>query len=166
MADMLSIFSVVFFIIAAVCFALAVFFWIVFRIPKVIGDLSGRTARKSIAEMRANNEASGNKSFRPSAANVNRGKLTDAIPDSDKLKGQETDPLNNQAETGVLAENKVSGRSEGQISALEDNATELLFDSDDTALLEQTTIPTRKPAGKKITMIDDVILVHTDEVIE
>ena len=165
MADTLSIISLVSFIIAGGCLVLAVFFWFRFRIPKVIGDLSGRTARKSIAKMRASNEESGNKSFRPSVTNINRRNLTYTMPDSDKLKSQETDPLSDESETGVLAENKASSRSVNQTVELDNNETELLVDGDATTLLQQMVIPVRK-GGKKLTMLDEVIQIHTDEVIE
>lgn len=80
MAETLSILSVVFFVLAGVFFALAVFLWFFFKIPGVIGDLNGRTARKSIAKMRENNEKSGKKTYRSSPTNLQRGKLTDTIP--------------------------------------------------------------------------------------
>lgn len=159
MAETLSIISLVSFIIAGVCLVLAVFFWFNFRIPRVIGDLTGRTARKSIAKMRASNEESGNKSFHQSAANVNRGKLTDTMHDLSKAQPQETDSMTGEIETGVLAENKASGSNDGNFTILLDN-------SDETDLLEKITVPTRKGGGKKLTMLDEVVQVHTDEVIE
>lgn len=159
MAETLSIISLVSFIIAGVCLVLAVFFWFNFRIPKVIGDLTGRTARKSIAKMRASNEESGNKSFRPSATNVNRGKLTDTMHDLNKAQPQETDSMTGEIETGVLAENRASGSNDG-------NSTILLDNSDETDLLEKIAVPARKGGGKKLTMLDEVVQVHTDEVIE
>ena len=166
MADTLSIISLVSFIVAGICFALAVFFWFSFRIPKVIGDLSGRTARRSIAKMRASNEESGNKSFRPSANNINKGNLTVPMSDSDKLKSQETDPLSDESEIDVLGEFKVSGRSAGLTVALDDSETEWLVDGDSTVPLEQIAVPSRKSVGKELTMLDDIIQIHTDEVIE
>lgn len=61
MAQVLSIISIISFIVAGLAFLLAVFFWFKFKIPSVIGDLSGRTARKSIAKMRQNSENAGKK---------------------------------------------------------------------------------------------------------
>lgn len=159
MADILSTISLVSFIIAGICLVLAVFFWINFRIPRVIGDLSGRTARKSIAKMRASNEESGGKSFRPSATNVNRGKLTDTMPNSSKLQSQETEAMSEEIGTGVLAENRASTNKYGE-------STVLLDDSDETDLLANMAMPARKGGGKKLTMLDEVIETHTDEVIE
>lgn len=56
MADTLSVISLVSFIVSGICFLLAVFFWFKFRILTIIGDLSGRTAQKSIERMRSYNE--------------------------------------------------------------------------------------------------------------
>ena len=143
-----------------------VFFWINFKIPRVIGDLTGRTARKSIAKMRASNEASGNKSYRPSAANVNRGKLTDTMPDLVKLNKQASIPTTfDKVQTGILEENKISGKSAEPTVILDDNATELLLDSEETELLAKEAQAKRKTA-KKLRMLDEVIYTHTDEVIE
>ena len=48
MADTLSLLSVIAFVIAGISLAVAIFLWFLFHISSVIGDLSGRTARKSI----------------------------------------------------------------------------------------------------------------------
>ena len=48
MADTLSLLSVIAFVIAGVSLAVAIFLWFFFHISSVIGDLSVRTARKSI----------------------------------------------------------------------------------------------------------------------
>ena len=53
MAETLSMLSIISFIVAGVALAVAIFLWIFFKIPRVIGDLSGRNARKSIASVRA-----------------------------------------------------------------------------------------------------------------
>ena len=80
MAQTLQTLSVISFVIAGACLVLAVFFWLFFKIPTVIGDLSGRTAKKSIAKMRAANEKTGTKSYKESRINAERGKLTGTIP--------------------------------------------------------------------------------------
>ena len=87
-AEILSLVSLICFILAGICLALALLFWFLFKIPTVIGDLSGRTARKSIAQRRQANERSGNKSYRPSATNAARGKLTETMEQSKQPKKQ------------------------------------------------------------------------------
>ena len=50
MAETLSMVSMVSFVAAGVCLALTVMIVVCISIPNVIGDLSGRNARKSIEE--------------------------------------------------------------------------------------------------------------------
>ena len=59
MAEGLFLISRISFIGAGICLVLAVFLWFRLGIPAVFGELSGRTARKSIAKMRENNKRSG-----------------------------------------------------------------------------------------------------------
>lgn len=169
-AEILSLISLISYIISGVCLVLAVFFFIKFNIPAVIGDLSGRTARKSIARMRASNEKAGGQGYKPSAANVNRGKLTDTMHHADKpataTKGK-ADASDQRPETGLLAENKATAFPVQQTALLEDeDATGMLIDDDATApLYEEPIQPVRRTGGKKLIMLDDVMLIHTDEVL-
>ena len=164
MAQTLQTLSIISFAVAGVCFVLAIFFWFFFKIPTVIGDLSGRTARKSIAKMRAANEKTGTKSYKESKTNAERGKLTGTMPDvADDGK----------PETGLLAENKADGL-ESEATGVLDEATGIL-ESETTGLLidENATAPLDTPAhqhptrtgGKKLEMVEEVMFVHTDEVI-
>lgn len=173
MADILSIVSLVSFILSGVAFVLAILFFILFRIPSVIGDLSGRTARKSIAKMRLANEKTGVKSYKESKTNVERGKLTGTMPDSGKLNKKNSAPANGQPETGLLADNKAEGlESEAtgvldeETGMLESETTGLLVDENATAPLDT---PVQKPVvrsgGKKIVMLEEVMFIHTEEVI-
>ena len=174
MADILSIISLVSFILASVCFVLAIVFWFGFKIPTVIGDLSGRTARKSIAKIRESNEKSGAKSYRPSTVNAERGKLTSNMPDFQKVTGnipntspvvqkkQEVVTEGQRLETGLLSENKVDARDVQQTEA-----TGLLNEDDATTLLVATPVPEvpKRTGGKNLVMLEEIILIHTDEVI-
>lgn len=164
MAETLQLLSIISFAVAAACLVLAVFLWFFFRIPDVIGDLSGRTARKSIAKMRAANEKSGSKSYKESKANAERGKLTGTTPG---IQGNKTDNSDeNKPETGLLNENKAEGLESDATGMLESETTGLLVDDEATAPLN---MPEQKPkakiGGKKLKMIEEVILIHTDEVI-
>ena len=180
MAQTLQTLSIISFAVAGLCLVLAIFFWIFFKIPSVIGDLSGRTARKSIEKMRQANVRSGNKSYRASATNAARGKLTDTMQHSTKLKGKAPDgkPAANEdgrPETGLLAENKADphvnektelldgGETTG--SLLDEEATGRLVDEEATMALNVEPTPVKRTGGKKLTMINEVMLIHTDEVI-
>lgn len=173
MADILSTVSLISFILSGVAFVLAILFFILFRIPSVIGDLSGRTARKSIAKMRVANEKTGVKSYKESKTNVERGKLTGTMPHSGKLNKKNTVPVNGQPETGLLADNKAEGlESEAtgilseETGMLDSEATGLLIDENATAPLE-TSVQKQavRTGGKKIEILEEIVFIHTEEVI-
>lgn len=85
-AELLHMLSLVAYIAALVLLVLAVVLFFLLDIPKLYGDVSGRTARKAIEAIRQQNEATGNKAYKPSAVNAERGKLTDQITKSGKLR--------------------------------------------------------------------------------
>lgn len=130
MTQTLQLLSTVAFAVAGACLILAVFLWFFFKIPGVIGDLSGRTARKSIARIREANEKSGNKSYVPSKINAARGKITAAMSETGTNTGQKENP-----ETGLLVENKVKSEDFDQTGILDNDATGKL-ESDATGKLK------------------------------
>lgn len=161
MAEILRTLSIICFSVAGICFAAAVFFWFFFQIPAVIGDLSGRTARKSIARMRAANEKSGTKTYRESKTNAQRGKLTAPIPDSIEETEEASD--NDRPETGLLNGNGAGEpRSVDMLAA----TTELLASDDEKIFSSYGQEEESMKAEKKIDMLDDVVLIHTEEEIE
>lgn len=174
MAQTLQTLSVISFVIAGACLVLAVFFWLFFKIPTVIGDLSGRTAKKSIAKMRAANEKTGTKSYKESRINAERGKLTGTIPNLGKPNKSQRTPHDGKPETGLLTENKADG-FESEATGMLDEATSILGSEttgllvDDNATAPLASLPRKFPAhssGKQLEMIEEVMLVHTGEVIE
>ena len=177
MAEVLSIISLVSFIIAGISFALAVTFFFVFKIPNVIGDLSGRNAQRSIAQLRAINEKSGSKAYKTSETNAKRGKLTGTMEESGKLKkkNKKSGELKKKSstdeerpETGLLESNVVEKSDVQQTELLDTNdETGLLGDPNETETLELASNRTKpRIGGKKLEMIEDIMLIHTEEVIE
>ncbi len=167
MAETLSTLSIISFVVAGVCLVLSIFLWIFFKIPTVIGDLSGRNARKSIARMRAANEKSGSKSYKESKTNAERGKLTDTMQHSKKLK-QDKGTSDERPDTGLLNENRADAPLSEATGILESETTGLLVDENATAPLDNPVKhkPTKREGGVKLKMLDEVLLIHTDEVIE
>ena len=108
MAETLSMISKISFVAAGICLVVAIILFIRFKIPDVIGDLSGRNARKSIEQMRALNEKSGSKSYKPSKKNIERGKLTETMHGLDETEKILKKQDNERPETGLLEENKIS----------------------------------------------------------
>lgn len=153
MAQVLSIIAIISFVIAAIAFGLAIFFFIKFQIPSVIGDLSGRTARKSIAKMRETNE----------------GKSTIKTKVKDNPKKQEKSPKqvpfqSRDEETTLLT-------SEGEETTLLTNESEettlLTNDIGETTLLTEDMCETTLlvDSSKEFVMIEEIICIHTSEVI-
>lgn len=160
MAEVLSIISVVSFVLAGVFLMLVVFCWIKFGIPKIIGDLTGRTAKDSIAKMRENNEKTGVKSFKPSAGNVERGKLTETASGFNNIEEttEKLDLNSTQPETGILSDNKADAEADFPETDILDVGTELLNDKE-----TENPIVHRNNLDIKIT--DEITFIHTDEVI-
>ena len=86
--ELLQIISLVSFIIAGVLLLLDIALFFLLDVPKLYGDISGRTAKKAIEAIRQQNESSGNKAYKPSAVNAERGKLTDKISHSGSIVGK------------------------------------------------------------------------------
>lgn len=161
MADILHTLSTVSYILAVLFVVLAIVLWFIFKIPNVIGDLSGRNAKKSIARMRQNNEKTGDKSYRASEKNLARGKLTGTM----EGVGNNENPVNIE-ETGLLNENLARGHDEQATGLLLDDATGLLDESGETTALEETVdVADKAPSTVVIQKIEEVMLIHTEEVI-
>lgn len=117
------------------------------EIPRVIGDLTGSTARKAIEEIRQQNESSGNKIYKSSAVNRERGKLTDKISPSGSLYPAETGPLD-----GFMETEKIGTQQLGETDVLDNTG------SDETTLLSGNL-----ECGFVIEQ--QITFIHTEEII-
>lgn len=175
-ADILFIISNVSFGIAAVAFITAVVLFIKFKIPSVIGDLSGKNARRSIEQMRSYNEKTGDKKYRPSKVNEQRGKITAPMPVG-KGKGDDERP-----DTGLLNESEnmketmpLTDETESLVEETAKLDDETMALGDRTALsgqknmterlnqIPEATMPLRQ--REPIQLLEEILLIHTDEVI-
>ena len=86
--ELLQKLSLAAYIVAGVFLLLAIALFFLLDVPKLYGDISGRTAKKAIKAIRQQNESTGNKAYKPSAVNAERGRLTDKITESGKLRSQ------------------------------------------------------------------------------
>ncbi len=84
--ELLKTLSLVSFILAGVLFLVAVALFFLLGVPKLVGDITGSTARKAIENIRQQNEQSGDKAYKPSTVNAARGKITDKISPSGRLQ--------------------------------------------------------------------------------
>lgn len=168
MAETLGTLSIISFVVAGITLAIAIVLWFFFEIPTVVGDLTGRTARKSIARMRAENEKTGTKKYKESKTNIERGKLTET------MSGINRNTDDDRPETGLLAENRggdteteETGLLNAETSTVSDSETTgLLVDENETVSLGNEVETKERIGGKSLTMIEEVMLIHTEEVIE
>lgn len=154
MAETLSVISLISFLAAGVFAVVAVILWFVFRIPTVAGELSGRTARKSIERMRKRNEEAGKNSPGPGAVKREGRNYTVSMRQAVKNSSEE-----GNAETDLLAE----GAARADIS----EETEWLTDENGTEALDTEIIwMERKVSAVKIDLLEEILLIHTKEVIK
>lgn len=151
-------------IACCVFLVITVILFFTLHIPKVISDLTGRTARKAIENIRLRNEQSGDKTYQSSAVNLQRGKLTDKISKSGRLVPRDATPFG----TGVITEKISTQRLLTEETAGE---TSVLAPSDDTAVLDfgmgEISIPDASEAEnpQAFTIEFEIVFIHTDEVI-
>lgn len=183
--------SIVFFVIAAVSLLVAIYAFIRFNIPQVIGELSGRTAKKSIAQMRDKNVKTGNKAHRPSPAAVERGTLTDKIDDKPKASKSEKKAEKKTAQSidpnaTVRLESSPYDEDATMPLEVDDNATApldnqagseptdvlsegtVLLDVNETTVLSDVAFQPSVSQNAKIDgfeVIKSIVLIHTNETI-
>lgn len=78
-ANTWMIIAIIGFSLSGIALIASVIMFIRLNIPAIIGDLSGRTVAREIKAMRDTNASSGDKRFRPSAVNLERGTLTEKV---------------------------------------------------------------------------------------
>ncbi len=141
----------------------SILLFILLKIPKVVGDLTGRTARKAIENIRTQNESSGDKTYRSSLVNQERGKLTDKISPSGRLIRNPTDLLG-----GAMATEKIGTQH------LVSDETAVLDSGDETTVLtgelessgNETTLLSQTVISDNVFEIEyEITYIHTNEVI-
>lgn len=141
--------GVVGFSLAAILFVISLFLFIKLNVPAVIGDLTGRTVAREIKAMRDANAASGDKRFRSSKVNLERGMVTEKVIgralDTEEIKkahaskrlDKTTGQLKNTGDTG---KGGTAGLFETRAGRDESPHTELLASSDDGFTTNATEI--------------------------
>ena len=141
----------------------SILLFILLKIPKVIGDLTGRTARKAIENIRNQNESSGDKTYRSSLVNQERGKLTDKISPSGRLIRNPTDLLG-----GAMATEKIGTQQ------LVSDETMVLDSGNETTVLtgeldnsgNETTLLSQTDISNNVFEIEyEITYIHTNEII-
>lgn len=180
-------------ILSGVMLLVSILLFAVLRIPRLISDLSGATARKAIKNIREQNEKSGDKAYKVSPVNKDRGKLTDKISSSGRVMRQSQTPMpgvntlkiGNQPQasgegsdkTTVLsyaAETDMLNQESGATTVLapESGATTVLPpEAGATTVLSSNEHPAAaKPANTNaestFKIEFEITYIHTDEIIE
>ena len=128
-------------IVAAVMLIVTVLLYFLFKIPSVIGDLSGATARKAIKEIREQNEKTGDKGYSPSAYNVQRGKVTDKISGSGRINRNASSGFGGINTSKISTQSLIEQAQASETTVLEnmqgDSTTVLNPQSNETTVLNQ-----------------------------
>lgn len=171
-ADTWLIVAIVGFVVAGVAVITATVLFFVLHIRSVIGDLSGKTVAREIKAMRENNEQSGDKSFRSSRVNLERGKLTEKV-DEPKKGGSRARGLPGTDE--LAATDKLAGtvRLTAATTTLLQNGTTTLLQEEGTTVLaaEGTTVlnenmtPDKPMVRVAFKVKRKMIETHTEELI-
>lgn len=153
-----------------ICVVMAAVLFFTLKIPKVVSDLTGRTARKAIENIRLQNEQSGDKSYQSSAVNRERGKLTDKISRSGRLVPNDSTVFGIGRITEKISTQQLDSIEPGGETTLliQENETSVLADGyGETSVLAPEPIHTQ-PAQQlsQVFVIEhEITFVHTDEVI-
>lgn len=154
------IIAIIGFSLAGIALVVAIFMFINQNIPSVIGDLTGKTVAREIKAMREFNKAHGDRRFRPSEVNLERGTLTEKVEVSredqqamaeahlskrlDKTPSEDI-PVKKKTKGGTIGLNDfespatdVLNEGSNPTEVLSDNATEVLS-SNETEVLSDTT---------------------------
>ena len=159
-ANIANVLFYVFLVLSLLSLALAVYSFFGFKIIKIINDLTGRTARKSIAKKRIENEMSGDKSFRPSNKAKERGRTTDKIRESEKIINKKAGSSATDSEPTDVLDNM----NATQPLNFDDSKTEIL--SEGTQVLSGDKIQVAQNQSKsKIELVQNIIFINTEEVI-
>ena len=130
-------------ILAAILFIISVILFFVLKIPSVIGDLSGATARKAIENIRNQNESQGENVYKSNAVNKERSKLTDKISPSGSLLKNPTGSIWGAMGTEKISTQKLSEEATNETTVLGSNETTVLGAGNETTVLSvenETTI--------------------------
>lgn len=138
--------------LAGIMLAVSIALFFYFKIPNVIGDLTGSNARKAIEEIRIQNENSGHKTYKSSLVNQNRGKLTEKISPSGQL-------IKHEVSGSAMATEKISTQ---QLTPMETTVLDAqIMSAGETIVLSESV---DKP--ENVFEIEfEITYIHTNEVI-
>lgn len=129
MENILDKISLISYILSVVIFLSAIILGVVFRIPYVIGELTGRNAKKTIEAIRKSNENKlrNRKNKKASVHRSDVGEYSSAVMSSESTKVLENEnvtmPLNQDMATGYFAEKEIRLEIVDEIICIDTNET-------------------------------------------
>lgn len=144
--ELLQILSLVSFVLAGVCLLVSIALFFVLGVPGLIGDISGATARKAIEQIRRQNEQSGDKAYKVSPVNLARGKVTDKISPSGRLR-KRTDRLGVHVGTQKFATEDLMPKVTSILEATAPETSVLTSYANETTVLAATGSETTVLSG-------------------
>ena len=132
-------------ILDVIMFVVSVLVFFFLKIPTVIGDLTGSNARKAIENIRNQNESTGDKLYRSSRVNRERGKLTDKISPSGRLIKDPSHSLH-----GAMGTEKISTQ---QLHFAEETNDTTVLTEEFTAANETTVLTGELTDGNATTIL-------------
>lgn len=173
-------------ILAGVMLVVTVILFFVYKIPTVIGDLTGANARKAIESIRNQNEDSSDTAYKTGQINHERRKLTEKMSSSGMLKkdlhrnvrsgdiatGKSTTQrlmqTSNKAkskgfnETTILGANETTVLGANETTVLNANETTVL---NNTAVYPETPVINNNDVSALFQIEYEITFIHTNEII-
>ena len=152
-------------VLSLLCLAIAILLFFVLRIPKVVGDLTGYSAKKAIEKLRtqsAEDDKNGNKS---DSSKRNRETLTDKItPSGHLIKNSAASIDGGGMETTKISTDRLENEAlQSYETSLLDNggsAETTILDSFDNS---ETTVLTQN--NEVFTIEREILFIHSNEII-
>ena len=160
-------------ILCGIMFVVSVLLFILLKVPKIISDLSGATARKAIKNIREQNEKTGDKAYKVSAFNMERGKLTDKISQSGNVVLQAQQQMYGMDTSKIATQSLVEQGEMDQTTVLVSNETTVLgTQAGETAILtepivgETSVLSENMSIDNAFTIEFEITYIHSNEVIK
>ncbi len=145
-------------ILAGVMLITSVLLFFILNIPHVVGDLTGRNAKKAIENIRNQNESSDDTLYKTSEVNRERGKITDKIATSSFKK----DPSKNLNKSDMVTEKNITQELSYNETTVLDVASETTVLNDEGGETTVLDVPTKS----SLFQIEyEITYIHTQEVI-
>lgn len=146
-------------VLAGIMLVISVILFFVLKIPAVIGDLSGANAKKAIENIRNQNEESGDKAYKSSAVNKERGRITDKISSSGSIHTTPSDKLGFGMKTEKISTQRLDVEDSGETTVLSvaNETTVLSNNAGETEVLNET------PAFNETTLLSPDMMAPATE---